>query len=192
LNGSSQGNQHCLQSGQVAERPRKRLIDLVDRPGEGGLQRDEAHIFILGAVLEEVATEGRRGVTIESLVGCHWPGNVTELIGVVTEWASLGGELGRKLPQETAVPTDLEDVLFRAFHSASRGWNVPRAVIEKAKMRHTLTPFVVISPDSDVEYAVIISAPDISFIRDPKKMPMVNTVMTIDIAAYLGTAKPMA
>ncbi|MFT3836130.1 MAG: sigma 54-interacting transcriptional regulator [Myxococcaceae bacterium] len=135
---------------------------------------------------------------IEQLLGYHFPRNVAELVGMTEELASMstGGQLNEKrLPREVyaeELSTDLEDALFRAFHAAERGWNVPRETIDKAKMRHSLTPFVVLSPDTGTEYAVIISAPELSFVRDPRQMPVVNTVMTIEIAAYLGTAKPIA
>lgn len=131
---------------------------------------------------------------IERLLEHPFPGNVAELVGMVEELAasSMDGQRKVKAAPTEAFGSELDEALFRAFHSSEQGWAVPRERIEKAKMRHSLTPFVVLSPDTGTEYAVIISAPELSFVRDPRQMPVVNTVMTIEIAAYLGTAKPQA
>jgi DNA-binding NtrC family response regulator len=140
------------------------------------------------------------GDEIARLVHNEWPGNVRQLVDTIRTLVSTahGGVLqlnGLTLSSEHRPPSnvvELEDALFRAFHARNLHWNVPRETIERAAARHAMTPFVIAPPDPGTQYAIIITAPEIAFMKLPEQLPLTSAVMSIDAATYLGTAKPMA
>ncbi len=67
-----------------------------------------------------------------------------------------------------------------------------RAVLDAARTRHRLTPFVVLPLDDSATYSVVVLPPDATFIEDGRDLPLATAILSVDAGRLLGSAGPMA